>query len=68
MGGGGMSVVLCGEGAAEALNRLAREQLKHKILADVNADLMVCQIEGWDQSEFLHELHELIGGLCPCRK
>lgn len=60
-------VTLTGENAAERLNRLAREQLKHKMLADINVDLVVCEIEGWDQREFLHELHEEIEGLCKCR-
>lgn len=48
---------LTGDGAAEALQRLAREQCKTKLLADINADMMVCEIEGWDQTAYLAELH-----------
>lgn len=43
---------LTGDGAAEALQRLAREQRKTKLLADINADMMVCDIEGWDQTAY----------------
>lgn len=59
-------VQLTGEGAAFALERLAREQMKHKLLTDINVSLMVCEVEGWSKTEYLHDLHELIGGLCPC--
>lgn len=61
-------VTLIGEGAAYALQRLAREQMKHKLLADISVDMQVCAIEGWDHTEFLHDLHEEIEGLCPCRR
>lgn len=57
---------LTGDGAAEALNRLAREQCKTKLLADINADMMVCEIEGWDQTAYLAELHALIAHFSPC--
>lgn len=43
-----------------ALNRLAREQTKLRLLADIKADLLVCEIEGWDKKEYLNELKELI--------
>ena len=33
------------------LNNLAREQLILKILADVNFDMNVCRLEGWDVME-----------------
>lgn len=55
-----------GVGANEALNRLAREQLKLKLLADINTDLMVCELEGWDPREYLHDLHSLIASFDPC--
>lgn len=57
---------LTGDGAAEALNRLAREQCKAMLLADINADMMVCDFEGWDQSAYLAELHALIAHFSPC--
>lgn len=61
-------VQLTGEGAAFALERLAREQMKHKLLADINISLAVCEVEGWSKTEYLHDLHTLIRGLCPCKR
>lgn len=59
---------LTGEGAAQALNRLAREQTKTRLLADIHFDMTVCQVEGWDQIEYLRELHELIAHFDPCKE
>lgn len=47
---------------ALALQRLCREQLKHRILADILQDITVCRIEGWDYKEYLYELLNLIKG------
>ena len=41
---------------AVALNRLAREQLKHRMLADILVDMHVCELEGWDMTEYAKEL------------
>jgi hypothetical protein len=59
-------VILTGDGAPEALNRLAREQMKVKLLADINVDLTVCEIEGWDAREYLRDLHLMIARHDPC--
>lgn len=40
-------VQLSGEGAAYALQRLAREQMKHKLQTDILTDMTICQLEGW---------------------
>lgn len=32
-----------------AFNRLAREKMKLRLLADIRMDLMVCELEGWDK-------------------
>lgn len=48
---------------ALALNRLAREQMKLKLLKDIQFDLAVCEIEGWDKLEYLHEIRALIDSL-----
>lgn len=45
------------------LNRVAREQLKKRLLADVLMDMKVCEIEGWDKLEFINELMELLAAL-----
>ena len=59
-------VVLIGEEAPHALNQLARERLKLKLLADINLDLAICEIEGWDSREYLADLHSLIAHFSPC--
>lgn len=50
----------------KVLNRLAREQMKFKLMADINADIMVCQLEGIDYKEYLQELKEIIDGFLRC--
>ena len=37
--------------------------MKRRILADIRADLMVCELERWDKLEYIEELTELINGL-----
>lgn len=43
---------------AYALQKAAREQFKLKMLADIAADMSICQIEGWDHREYVLELHQ----------
>lgn len=43
-----------------ALNRVAREEMKLRLLADIRADIQVSQLEGIDYKEYLLELKELI--------
>ena len=43
-----------------SLQRLAREEIKMKLLVDLRIDMEVCMLEGWDKTEFLNELKELI--------
>lgn len=47
----------------KAFNRYAREQMKVRILTDVKADMMVCEINGWDKLEYLNELSEMLSDL-----
>lgn len=42
------------------LNRVAREQMKERLMRDILADMTVCELEGWDRVEYLNELKELI--------
>ena len=46
-----------------AMHRLAREQMKAKLLADILFDMQVCQLEGWDVLEYLLELQVLIASI-----
>lgn len=47
----------------KALNRLAREQIKLRLLADISLDLVICELEGWDKTEYLNELKSMIDDL-----
>lgn len=42
------------------LNTVCRERMKLKLLADIRMDLIVCELEGWDKTEYINELIELI--------
>lgn len=46
-----------------ALQVLAREELKLRVLQDVLIDISVCRLEGWDPTEFPRELVALIKGV-----
>ena len=43
-----------------AFNRLAREKMKLRLLADISMDLMICELEGWNKLEYLDELLALV--------
>ena len=43
-----------------ALNTLAREQMKYKLMADIRMDIEVCKLEGIDYKEYLKELNQII--------
>lgn len=58
-----MTIKLEGEGAAKALNQLAREQIKEILLRDLTMDLMICKVEGWDFKEHISEIKELVDDL-----
>ena len=49
--------------ARKALNRLAREKMKYRLLADISLDLVICELEGWEKTEYLAELKEMIDTL-----
>ena len=38
-----------------ALNTLAREQMKYKLMADIRADIEVCKLEGIDYNDEVRE-------------
>ena len=43
-----------------ALQRLCREQLKIKLLADIRMDIEVCRLEGWGYKDYIKELIEIL--------
>jgi hypothetical protein len=46
-------------------NRLAREKMKTKLLADILFDMQVCRLEGWDSMGYLNEIKDMIDKLMP---
>ena len=48
---------------AKKLQRLAREEMKLKLLKDIRADIAVCRLEGWDSTEYIRELAGLLRDL-----
>lgn len=52
-----------GQEASKKLNRLAREQLKKRLLNDILIDFQVCEIEGWDKMEYITELRDMLNAL-----
>lgn len=59
----GVELIPAAPETRKALNRLAREQIKLRLLADIRFDLAVCEIEGWDKTEYLAELKEMMDTL-----
>jgi hypothetical protein len=45
---------------ADTTNQLARARFKEKLLQEILFDLQVCLIEGWDCSQYVKEIKELI--------
>lgn len=48
------------EETSKALNRLAREKMKLKLLQDIRVDIEVCKLEGFDYKEYLKEIKDII--------
>lgn len=48
---------------AEKLNQLAREQMKLKLLADIQMDMEICKLEGWDVVGYLLDLNKILSSL-----
>lgn len=51
------------EDERKVLNRVSREQMKLRLLADIRTDLIICEMEGWSKTEYLNELKELINSI-----
>lgn len=53
-------IIIQDKQTAKAYNQLAREQLKLKLMADINMDLQICKLEWWDIKEYLIDLKNTI--------
>lgn len=45
---------------AKDVNELARKKFQEQLLQEIRFDLMVCEIEGWDKSEYIKQLQTLL--------
>lgn len=48
---------------AKEVNELARKKFQEQLLKDISADLMICEIEGWDKREYINEIRNLLNGI-----
>ena len=48
---------------AKTVNTLARKKFQEQLLKEINFDLMVCEIEGWDKTEYIKELQKLLNSI-----
>jgi hypothetical protein len=48
--------------AGQALNKLAREQMKLRLMQDIRVDIEVCKLEGINYKDYLLELKDVIDG------
>ena len=48
---------------AKTVNTLARKKFQEQLLKEIHFDLMVCEIEGWDKTEYIKELQKLLNGI-----
>ncbi|MBQ1574140.1 MAG: hypothetical protein IIZ78_23700 [Clostridiales bacterium] len=55
--------MLGNEETRKQYNRFARETMKYRLLRDIRVDLQICELEGWNKTEYLDELKEMINQL-----
>lgn len=59
----GVELIPAAPETRKALNRLAREKMKYRLLADISLDIVICELEGWSKTEYLNELKDMIDDL-----
>lgn len=53
---------------SQTVNILARKKFQEHLLKDIQFDLMVCEIEGWDKREYINEIKKLLNGIDTSNK
>ena len=56
-------VIIPNEDTARALNDLARHEAIVRILNDIRMDMEICEIEGWDKTEYIKQLKKLLDSI-----
>lgn len=54
------SVLIPDKATAKALNDLARHQAIVRLLGDIRMDMEICEMEGWDKTEFLRMIRDAL--------
>lgn len=49
---------------ARRVHELARLKFQEQLLKEIQFDMMVCKIEGWDQMEYIEQLQNLLNSFC----
>ena len=56
-------LIIPNEDTARALNDLARHKAIVRILNDIRMDMEICEIEGWDKTEYIKQLKKLLDSI-----
>ena len=56
-------VIIPDKDTARALNDLARHEAIVRILNDIRMDMEICEIEGWDKTEYIKQLKKLLDSI-----
>lgn len=56
-------VIIPDKDTARTLNDLARHQAIVRILNDIRIDMEICEIEGWDKTEYLNLIRQLLNSI-----
>ena len=56
-------VIIPDKETAKALNDLARHKAIVRLLADIRIDLEICELEGWDKTEYINRLKALLNSI-----
>lgn len=56
-----MSFVIPDKETARAMNDLSRHKMILRILNDIRIDMEICDIEGWDKTEYVRLIQDAVG-------
>ena len=56
-------LIIPNKDTARALNDLARHTAIVRILNDIRIDMEICEIEGWNKTEYLNLIRQLLNSI-----
>jgi hypothetical protein len=57
------SLIIPDKETAKALNDLARHKAIIRLLNDIRIDMEICEIEGWNKTEYVGQLKKLLNSI-----